>query len=238
MAGRDPRGPGRDLGRRFGEKSVRGFDVTASAPKSVSVLFALGDRDVRREVVASHDAAVVALQGWIEAHAHTRYRIGGEVAIVDAAGIVAAGFRQHTSRALDPQLHTHLVIPKPGDVTGWSLVGVGCPFDQVGSAVAVGDLSRLVASGDDRAVGGQLGGSGERHRRDRRCPGDVLVEFSARTTDIRRRIEDKLDRFTDMMGRDPTPRERWRLEREAAIDGRPTKADAVDAEVLHAGWAE
>ena len=111
MAGKDPRDPDRDLGRRFGEKSVRGFDVTASAPKSVSVLFALGDRDVRREVVASHDAAVVALQGWIESHAHTRYRIGGEVAIVDASGIVAAGFRQHTSRALDPQLHTHLVIP-------------------------------------------------------------------------------------------------------------------------------
>ena len=71
---------------------MRGFDVTASAPKSVSVLFALGDRDVRREVVASHDAPVAALQGWIETHAHTRYRIGGEVAIVDASGIVAAGF--------------------------------------------------------------------------------------------------------------------------------------------------
>ena len=55
-------------------------------------------------------------------------------------------------------------------------------------------------------------------------PADVLVEFSARTRDIRRRIEDKLDRFTDTMGRDLTPRERWRLEREAAIDGRPVKA--------------
>ena len=35
MAGKDPRHPDRDLSRRFGEKSVRGFDVTASAPKSV-----------------------------------------------------------------------------------------------------------------------------------------------------------------------------------------------------------
>ena len=42
------------------------------------------------------------------------------------------------------------------------------------------------------------------------------------------------------MGRDPTPRKRWRLEREAAIDSRPAKAKthSVDAEVLHAGWAE
>jgi len=49
---------GADLGRRYDDKSVRGFDVTASAPKSVSVLFAIGDRGVRREAVATHDAAV------------------------------------------------------------------------------------------------------------------------------------------------------------------------------------
>ena len=110
MAGMDPRRPDRHLGRRVRRRSVRGFDVTCSAPKSVSVLWALGDEHVRGQVLAAHDAAVAAVAGWIEAHAHTRFRIGGEVAVVDAEGIVAAGFRQHTSRALDPQLHTHLVI--------------------------------------------------------------------------------------------------------------------------------
>jgi len=110
MAGMDPRQPDRDLGRRYDDKLVRGFDVTASAPKSVSVLWALGDEGVQRAVLDAHDTAVRELAGWIEAHAHTRYRIGGEVAVVDAEGIVAAAFRQHTSRALDPQLHTHLVI--------------------------------------------------------------------------------------------------------------------------------
>jgi conjugative relaxase-like TrwC/TraI family protein len=110
MAGMDPRRPDRQLGRAYDESSVRGFDVTCSAPKSVSVMFALGGDDVRRQVLAAHDASVAALAGWIERHAHTRYRIGGEVAVVDAEGIVAAAFRQHTSRALDPQIHTHLVI--------------------------------------------------------------------------------------------------------------------------------
>ena len=110
IAGMGPQRPDRHLGRRYNDDSVRGFDVTASAPKSVSVLFALGDDDIRREVLDAHDAAVAALAGWIERHAHTRYRIGGEVAVVDAEGIIAAMFRQHTSRALDPQLHTHLVI--------------------------------------------------------------------------------------------------------------------------------
>ena len=33
MAGMDPQRPDRDLGRHYDEKSVRGFDVTPSAPK-------------------------------------------------------------------------------------------------------------------------------------------------------------------------------------------------------------
>ena len=69
-------------------------------------------------------------------------------------------------------------------------------------------------------------------------PQEVLTEFSSRTADVRARIEVKLDRFIDTMGREPTVRERWRLEREAAVDSRPAKADQVDATVLHDTWAE
>ena len=54
MAGHDP-ATGRDLGRRFGEGSVRGYDATFSAPKSVSVLFGLGEPEVRRQVVEAHE---------------------------------------------------------------------------------------------------------------------------------------------------------------------------------------
>jgi conjugative relaxase-like TrwC/TraI family protein len=110
MAGADPT-TGAQLGRRLGEDSVRGFDVTASAPKSVSVLFALGDDHVRQRVLAAHDTAVAVMVDWIETHALTRFRIAGQVAVVDAEGIVAATFRQHSSRSGDPQLHTHAVIP-------------------------------------------------------------------------------------------------------------------------------
>src|SRR5215204_3270993 len=95
MAGLHP-GMGELLGRRYGDHSVRGFDITASAPKSVSVLFALGDESIREAVVDAHDRAVGAMVEWVERHALTRYRIDGEVAVVDAEGIVAGCFRQHT----------------------------------------------------------------------------------------------------------------------------------------------
>ena len=101
-------GSGARLGRRFGDSSARGFDATFSAPKSVSVLWALSpDAFVRAEVLAAHDAAVHAALGWFERHGAVTRRGTDGVLQVDTLGITAAVFRQHTSRTVDPQLHSH-----------------------------------------------------------------------------------------------------------------------------------
>jgi conjugative relaxase-like TrwC/TraI family protein len=101
MDGRHP-ASGRPLGTSNHKRTVRGFDVTCSAPKAVSTLYVLGDDHVREQVTDAHDAAVAAMVDWIEQHALCRYRVDGDVRIFDAEGIVAALFRQHTSRLLDP----------------------------------------------------------------------------------------------------------------------------------------
>jgi hypothetical protein len=96
---------GRPLGRLFGDSSARGFDATFSAPKSVSVLWALRpDPWVRAEVLAAHDAAVDAALGWFERHGAVTRRGRDGVFQVDTLGVTAALFRQHTSRSIDPQL--------------------------------------------------------------------------------------------------------------------------------------
>lgn len=60
---------GKRLGRGFGDRSARAFDATFSAPKSVSVLWALSpDPFVRAEVAAAHDAATAAALDWFERH--------------------------------------------------------------------------------------------------------------------------------------------------------------------------
>jgi len=237
MAGLDP-DSGEPLGRNYGETSVRGFDVTASAPKSVSVLFAVGDGATRQAVLDAHDAAVTTMVDWIGAHAHTRYRIDGEVAIVDAEGIAAACFRQHTSRALDPQLHTHVVIPNrvASDDGRWlSLDARTIKFDQR-TLSALYHASLRAELTRSLGVAWQAPVNGIAEMRD--VGDDVRQEFSSRTRAVEERIEDKLEHFAESFERNPTPRERWRLERDAVTDCRPSKSHGEDAQALHAEWAE
>ena len=106
--------PGTDirLGRvRDGEHEHRpGFDLTLSAPKTVSLEALLhGDR----RVLGAHDAAVKATLDWLERdllQTRSYDPVTKQRPRVAANGLVAAGFRHLTSRDQDPQLHTHCII--------------------------------------------------------------------------------------------------------------------------------
>ncbi len=238
MAGQHPDGPGSLLARRYGESSVRGFDVTCSAPKSVSILFAVGDDPTRTAVLEGHDQAVSAVVEWMERNALTRYRIEGEVAIVDAQGIAAATFQQHTSRALDPQLHTHVVVANrvlSPDGRWPALDARGLKLDQrIASAIYHASLQAELT----RRIGVEWVATEHSIAEIGEIPTEAITAFSQRTDSIRRRVDTKIDRFIDTMDREPTPRERWRLEREAVPDSRPAKADNINADELHIEWAD
>jgi conjugative relaxase-like TrwC/TraI family protein len=104
----DPRSGAR-LTRGHSVPSVLGYDATFCAPKSVSLLFGLGDPETSNEVRNAHDAAVAKATRVYEEIAQGRRGAGG-VEKVAGEGFVAAGFRHRTSRASDPHLHTHVVI--------------------------------------------------------------------------------------------------------------------------------
>ena len=97
--------------REMRDRAVAGFDVTFHAPKSVSVLYAVGSPEVVEAAREAHDAAVADALAYLEREAcRTRFRRGGRIESVAGSGFVAAAFRHRTSRAGDPQLHTHVVI--------------------------------------------------------------------------------------------------------------------------------
>jgi conjugative relaxase-like TrwC/TraI family protein len=91
-----------------------GFDVTLSAPKSVSVLMGLADPQIAVQVRLAHQAAVTDALHLLEqltARAARGHQGDGLRAVrILTSGLIAAAFEHHTSRAADPQLHTHLVI--------------------------------------------------------------------------------------------------------------------------------
>lgn len=238
LAGADPRQPDLLLGRRFGEASTRGFDVTASAPKSVSVLWAVGDDDTRTAVLDAHDRAVGAMVGWIEDHATTRFRVNGDVVTVDAQGIVAASFRQHTSRALDPQLHTHVVIPNRVLSPDGRWLALDARTLKVDQRTVSSIYHSVLRSELTNSLGVEWREAGRGIGEIAGVPDRVLDEFSVRTGQMQHRLDVKLDRFEATYERAPNEKERWRLEREAAVDSRPTKVTDVDSAVLHREWAE
>jgi conjugative relaxase-like TrwC/TraI family protein len=108
MEGRDP-ASGERLKRVGGRSKVAAFDLTFSAPKSVSVLFAVGEPAVSRALVEAHEAAVDAALDYLERETCRVRRGRGGVRREVGAGFVSAGYRHRMSRAEDPQLHTHVV---------------------------------------------------------------------------------------------------------------------------------
>ncbi|MGN6557567.1 MAG: MobF family relaxase [Solirubrobacterales bacterium] len=111
LTGNDP-ASGEPLGLQHvaGKGPVPGFDLTFSAPKSVSLTWALGGHPRAAEVKAAHAAAVQAGLDYLqEAACWTRRGKGGRE-FVKGNGFLAAGYVHRSSRAGDPQLHTHVLV--------------------------------------------------------------------------------------------------------------------------------
>lgn len=92
---------------RHDSKDRIGIDLTFSAPKSVS-LQALVAGDA--EIIRAHDRAVAKALAEAESRAQARHKQNGKTQLETTGTLTIATFRHETSRARDPQLHTHAVI--------------------------------------------------------------------------------------------------------------------------------
>jgi conjugative relaxase-like TrwC/TraI family protein len=110
LAGISPNGEILTAGRVDEAKRVAGFDLTWSAPKSVSLLFGLSEPATSAIVRGAHEDAVDQALGYLERHALAVRRGAGGQSILGAEGLVAAAFTHRTSRAGDPQIHTHVLV--------------------------------------------------------------------------------------------------------------------------------
>ena len=96
--------------RRKAPLPVAGFDLTFSAPKSVSVAWAVADEATQGLIYAAHQRALEHVIGYAEEHVFSSRSGKGGVVQEDIRGVVAAAFDHWDSRTGDPQLHTHVVV--------------------------------------------------------------------------------------------------------------------------------
>jgi conjugative relaxase-like TrwC/TraI family protein len=223
-------------------RAVAGFDATFSAPKSVSVWWALtGDPGL----LEAHDQAVRAALDHLERYGSTtRIRVNGRRLHPDTAGLSMAAFRQTTSRADDPQLHTHAVISakvQTDDGRWWALDARYLKRKQrmlggLYQSVLRAELTHRYGVGWEPIVNGQAEVAG--------MPAELLEVFSKRAAQVDAALAVKVDEFRQRQGRDPSRWERAALEREASADTRrhktgvgvPDLLTRWESEAAAVGW--
>jgi Ti-type conjugative transfer relaxase TraA len=171
---------GEALSRNAGEKHKGGWDLTFSAPKSVSCVWAVLDPETRAAMESAQDASAArALQLLEESGAFTS-RSRNESGPVE--GVAAAMYRHGTSREADPQLHTHVAVlnVQPD--------GTAMDFDARWK-MAAGAVYRAELAAAMQKLGFQIEADGKSFRIVG-VPESVEKEFSRRRAQIEERLSE------------------------------------------------
>lgn len=117
------------------------FDLTFAAPKSVSVLAAVGDEVVRGAVLNAHAAGVDAALDYLEREACFVRRGRNGAAVLPGEGFIGAVYVHEMARSGDPHLHAHLVIANRvrGEDGRWSAPDMRPVYSQAKTAGTIAD---------------------------------------------------------------------------------------------------
>ena len=225
---------------RKGPAPVAGFDLTFSAPKSVSVAWAVADEATQEVIYAAHQAALEHVIAYAESRVFSSRSGSGGVVQEDILGVVAAAFDHWDSRAGDPQLHTHVVVMNRVQTTD----GVWRTLDSRGlfrSTVGLSEMYNGVLSDYlTAALGWGWEGCARRHSDVPKyevagVPDRLREEFSSRSMHIEAAKEVLVAGFVASRGRQPSAREVIQMRQQATLSTRPDKHVRPLAELVD-GW--
>ena len=180
---------GKSLVQGAGNGHRAGWDCTFSSPKSVSVVWAVAERDTRNAIAAAHARAVESALQFIERNAcHARR---GQAGIWEerVSGMVAACFEHSTSREGDPHLHTHCLVHNLAQRADGSWGGIES-LRLMQWKLAAGALYRAELASQMIKMGFAV----ERDRdsfRLRDISNDIEKQFSKRRSQIEQKLNEK-----------------------------------------------
>ncbi|HEY2096301.1 MAG TPA: MobF family relaxase [Pseudonocardia sp.] len=207
---------------------VAGVDLVFSPVKSVSVLWGLGEHQVRQVIEQVHEAAWKQALAYGEREAgYTRIGKNG-VAQIDTHGFVATAFVHRDSRAGDPDLHTHVAVAN-------RVLGVDGQWRTLDSQqihkIAV-SMSEVYNAALEQGLTERLGvawtevakGAGKRGVREvAGVPDELISGFSRRRTQVEKQYDDLVADYVARYGHTPPRSVQMQLAQQATLTGRPDK---------------
>jgi len=218
-----------ELGRE--RQAVSAWDLVFTPAKSVSVLWALADADIRAQIEAAHRAAWQSVLDYADVEIALTRRGTGGVAQIETHGLVAAAFDHFDSRAGDPNLHTHVVVS--AKVQGRD--GVWRALDATALHRAAVALSERYASRVEQELVDRLGVAfaertepgvrgGKRPVREIVGVAEVLrTEFSSRRGAIEAHLAGLVAGYRNVHGYVPDASTMYRLAEQATLATRAAK---------------
>ena len=209
-------------------RAVAGFDLTVSAPKSVSVAWALADGGTQAVIYEAHQQALAYVLRYAEQCVFTSRSGRNGVVQEEIRGVVGAAFDHWDSRAGDPQLHTHVVVMNRAQ----SEDGVWRTLDSRGMFRATVGLSEMYNGVLSDFLTQALGWGWEQTRRLHShvpkyevagVPEELQKAFSARSHAIEVATNALIPDFVNSHGRLPNSPEMLRLRQRATLTTRPDK---------------
>lgn len=231
LMGQDPRsGSGQGLVQGAGEDRKYGLDLTFSAPKSVSIVWAIGGEETRAGIEAAQTRAVAAVLKHVEANFPMARQGSSSKGTIEhvKAKLLAAAFLHGSSRPIDaqsipdPQVHTHLMLQNMAlreDGT-WGALDSKQLYEW---KMALGAIYRAELAREVEALGFKVAADGDYFR-----IGGIPKELENKTSQRREQILSALEKLGLSGGK-------AKASEIANLDNRFDKGD-IPAEVLQADW--
>ncbi|NRB40660.1 MAG: relaxase domain-containing protein [Pseudomonadales bacterium] len=221
------------LGRETqnGIKHRPGWDLTWSAPKSVSILSEIyGVQDVRN----AHEKAVKkTIEAAEKRYAQSRLQVDDKVQFVKTNNVIVAAFTHDVSREQDPQLHTHTIFINATQTDrGWRSLS---PERLYKDQKTLGHIYRSTLATELQSMGFQLRPS----RHDKSLfeidgVSDALIDtFSTRSTQIREYFKGKEMDYSPQKAKQVSLITRRKKETLARDDLRSKWLNRVNQEQVH-----
>ncbi len=208
-----------------------GWDLHFAPSKSVSIVWAFGNEKQRSDMLACHHNAVDSVMKYVEDNLiEARITENTKTSRVTTGNMIAARFDHFTSREMDPQLHSHVVVANMTQRKGgqWRAIANEKIFNrELLTALYENELSAGLKERGYNTTMEKLDTGNSHYTHIEGIDERIIDHFGKRQSQIDQAIESLKEQYPQAG--------RGELRQMACLDTRQPK-QTIDREVLHESW--